>query len=278
MNHAIEEQQTNVFSVFLTPPCVFLPLELEAPPMNIKVTNPDDQCSLAEMLQTVDHQLDLWLGDDEKYLKDIIIDFVGLAPQFFHAQHTVGKSECESPVSSVDFAGDDMPPEIPTLAKLCGVIKEDVKLDFQKGTVRTRKSPRHAKDNQLGMWSLTPNEAGDDWIISVEVPGYMQRAELTFSDVFASNPNLGSSSPTPPGAVSPSALLDLPPLPSVPSFSLSPSPEISPMMPFLMVPALSPQTSWSSLSLSSDLDSDCGYFSVDDVDTLEGLPCLTVYE
>lgn len=253
-------------------------LQLEPPAMNIKVTNPTDQCTLSEMLETVDRQLDLHLSGGEKYLKDLIIDFVGLAPHFFHARHTVGKSECESPVFALEFAeGEDMPPEIPTLTKICGMIKEDVKLDFQKGTVRTRKSPRHAKDNQLGVWSLTPNAAGDDWIISVEVPGYLQRAELTFSDVFTSNPKMptAAASPASPG------LLDLPTptLSPLPSFSLSPSPEHSPM-PYLLVPALSPQTSWSSMSLSEDLD-DCDscFFPVleeEDIDAME--ICDPVYE
>jgi len=248
--------------------------------MNIQVTNPTDQCVLSEMLETVDRQLDLHLCKGEKYLKDLIIDFVGLAPHFFHARHTVGKSECETPGFPLELAEGDMPPEIPALTKICGMIKEDVKLDFQKGTVATRKSPRHAKDNQLGMWSLTPNDAGDDWIISVEVPGYLQRAELTFSDVFASNPKAKSpGAPTSPGLLD----LPLPSLSSVPSFSLSPSPEHSPMMPFLLVPALSPQTSWSSLSsmsLSEDFDDDDScYFPVveEDVTTMMEI-CGPVYE
>lgn len=245
---------------------------LQRPAMNIKVTNPTDQCTLSEMLETLDSQLDLHLSAGEKYLKDLIIDFVGLAPHFFHARHTVGKSEYETPAFPMELA-DDMPPEIPTLTKICGMIREDVKLDFQKGTVRTRKSPRHAKDNQLGVWSLTPNAAGDDWIISVEVPGYLQRAELTFSAVFTSTPK--RAPPAAPPASSP-GLLDLPLLSLSPlsSFSLSPSPEHSPV-PFLLVPTLSPQTSWSSMSsmsLSEDFeDCDSCYFPglEDDINAME---------
>jgi len=234
------------------------------PGMNIQVTNLKQSCSLSEMLDAVDKQLDFCLERQERFLHHIIVDFVGLAPRFFHAQHTVGeKADCAASVVEPIFVADDgMPPEIPTLEKMCGMIKEDVKLDFKKGTVRTRKSPRHAKDCQLGMWSLTPNEIGDDWIISVEVPGYMQRAELTFSDVFASSPNTTAFP-----AVSPT-LLALPSLPSTPSFnscgSSEPSDCFSPMLSTLMVPALSPQTSLS--SLCSELDS---YISLDEILALE---------
>lgn len=233
----------------------------------IQVTNPlsPNQCTLSEMLETVDTQLELCLYGEEKFLKSIIIDFVGLAPHFFECRHTVGeKPECDIVVEPL-IAEDDMPPEIPALAKTCGMIKEDVKLDFKKGTVRTRKSPRHAKDNQLGMWSLTPNEARDDWIISVEVPGWMEFAQLTFSDVFTSSPN-NASSP----AITPTLLTPLPSLSSIPSFSRTTSTESASPMPFLLVPALSTH---SSMSLcDSELDSDCSY-SMEEFNMLEAYHC-----
>merc|ERR1711994_196224 len=93
--------------------------------------------------------------------------------------------------------------------------------------------------SQLGEWSLTPNVARDDWIISLEVPGHLQRQKLTFNDVFTANPE----------AMSPFSPLFAPmtSLTSLPSINHSMSEE--PLVEYLCVPAFSPLlNSWSSFS------------------------------
>jgi len=189
------------------------------------------------MLDCVHTQLDLWLP--EQFLKVVVIDFVGLAPHFFNPRHTVGE-QSSTPVVPLEMLSDDMPPEIPMLAKACGMIKESVELCFKNSSVRTRNSPRNAKDSQLGVWSLTPNEARDDWIISLEVPGHLQRQKLTFSDVFTANPE--ALSPFSPAFFAP--MSSLASLSSV-NYSMSEDPHSE----YLSVPAFSPLlTSWSSWS------------------------------